>query len=78
MAFDEVILKRLERIEESLRRLESMRKHTLEEFVNNWQIPDAVIRNLQVAIEGCADIGNHLIAIKNWETPEDYVSIIEC
>ncbi len=35
------------------------------------------LHNLQVAIEGCLDIGNHIIALIGARSPETYVQIAE-
>jgi len=72
-----VIKKRLERLEQALRRLESKKDVRLDEFLENWEIHSAVIREFQVAIEACIDIGNHIISEKGWESPESYKDVVE-
>jgi len=72
-----VIRKRLERLEQAIKRLESIKNIKLEEFLKNWIIHSAVLREFQIAIETCIDIGNHIIAEMGWETPETYREIAE-
>ncbi len=77
MVCKKVIKKRLERLEQALRRLESKKDVRLDEFLENWEIHSAVIREFQVAIEACIDIGNHIISEKGWESPESYKDVVE-
>ena len=77
MVSEKVIKKRLERLEQALRRLESKKDVRLDEFLKNWEIHSAVIREFQVAIEACIDIGNHIISEKGWESPESYKDVAE-
>jgi len=72
-----IIRKRLERLEQALKRLESKKNVKLDEFLKNWEIHSAVIREFQVAIEACIDIGNHIISEKGWESPESYRDVAE-
>ena len=77
MALASDIIKRIERIEESLRRLEEIRGLSLDQFLNDWKSQDAAIHNLQVAIEGCLDIGNYIIGLIGSKSPDTYVQIAE-
>ncbi len=72
MVSEGVLRKLLERLEIATRRLESKRGITLDEFLENWEVHSAILRELQVAIEMCIDIGNHIIAEMGWESPEVY------
>ncbi|MCP2520368.1 DUF86 domain-containing protein [Candidatus Aminicenantes bacterium AC-335-B20] len=77
MVSESVIRKRLERLEESLKRLRSKQKVSMEEFVKNWEIQDIVLREFEVAIEACVDIASHIISEKGWKPPEKYADIPE-
>ncbi len=77
MALDSDIVKRIERIEEALRRLEEIRKLSVDNFLNDWKSQDATLHNLQVAIEGCLDIGNYIIGLIGAKSPDTYVQIVE-
>ncbi len=72
MVSEGVIRKLLERLEIAVKRLDSKRVITLDKFLENWEVHSAILRELQVAIEVCIDIGNHIIADMGWESPEVY------
>ncbi len=75
MVSENVIRKRLERLEEAIRRLESKRSVSEKEFLSNWEIQDIVLREFEVAIEAIIDIGAHIISEKGWASPEKYSDI---
>lgn len=75
MVIDDAVRKRMERIEECLKRLEDKRKLSLEKFLKDLDVQDVVLRNMQIMIEACLDIGSHLISLKNWQVPETYADI---
>lgn len=77
MVSENVIRKKLERLEESIRRLKSKQKVLKEEFIKNWEIHNAILREFEVAIECCVDIGTHIISEKGWESPEKYRDVAE-
>ncbi|MEO0096227.1 MAG: DUF86 domain-containing protein [candidate division WOR-3 bacterium] len=77
MALGSDIVKRIERIEEALRRLEEIRQLSLDQFLNDWKSQDASLHNLQIAIEGCLDIGNYIIGLIGAKSPDTYVQIVE-
>ena len=77
MGINQVISRRLERIEESISRLREVSKITKQEFLKDWRYQDATIRNFQVAIEACLDMGSHLIALSGWKSPDTYTKIVE-
>ncbi len=77
MVLDNAILKRIERIDETLKRLIQIKELSLDDFLNDWKSQDAALHNLQIAIEGCLDIGNHLLSSIGSKAPESYVQIVE-
>ncbi len=77
MALNEAITKRAERIEQALSRLEEISKIPLAKFLNDWKSQDATLHNLQIAIEGCLDVGNYIISSIAKKSPTTYVEIIE-
>lgn len=77
MALGSDIVKRVERIKEALRRLEEIRRLSIEQFLSDWKSQDAALHNFRVAIEGCLDIGNYIIGLIGAKSPETYVQIIE-
>jgi len=66
----------LKRLERSLQILQQSGKITFEDLVSNEVLLSAVERNFQVAIECILDIGNHIIAEKGFESPDDNEDII--
>lgn len=77
MALSSDIVKRIERIEEALRRLEEIRRLSVDQFLNDWKSQDAALHNLQIAIEVCLDIGNYIIGLIGSKSPDTYVQIVE-
>lgn len=66
----------MKRLEKSLQILQQSSEVPFEELISNDVLLSAVERNLHVAIECILDIGNHIIAEKGFETPEDNEDII--
>ena len=75
MVSEKVIRRRLERLEEALRRLEEKKESGLKEFLENWELQDIIVREFEVAIDACLDIGTHIISEKGWGIPEKYPDI---
>lgn len=61
----EVIHRRLAKLDEYLRILQKLKKHSFDEYTTEPEIYGSVERFLQLAIEATLDIGNHLIADLN-------------
>lgn len=72
---NDVIRKRIERIEGCLKKLERKKRLTLDEFLSDSDSQDVVLYNFQIAIDGCLDIGSHLIAERGWRVAETYADI---
>ncbi|ODS34467.1 MAG: hypothetical protein SCARUB_00341 [Candidatus Scalindua rubra] len=47
-------------------RLRDKKDVLLESFKNDLDLQDIVLRNLQLAIQGCIDIGSHVISDEGW------------
>lgn len=47
-----------------------------EEFLKSKVSQDIAKWNFYVVIQGCLDLGNHVISIKNFDLPETYEDII--
>lgn len=73
----EPIKKRLERLDNVLQRLEEIKKSSQEEFLNDWRLQDISLRNLQVAVECCLDIGTYLLSHINKELPDTYIGVVD-
>jgi len=57
-----LILKKLSKLEEYYKQIEEFKGITLNEYSNDWKIQRIVERTLQIMIETCVDIANHIIA----------------
>lgn len=77
MVSKNTILKLLERLEKSLRRLESKKEVSLEEFERNWELHGAILHEFQVAIQAIIDIGSHIISELGLRSPNFYGEIAE-
>ena len=60
-----VLLDKASGIERHLKRIESKRSITLDEFLNDIDLQDILLFNLQVAIQNCIDMGSHIISDEN-------------
>lgn len=58
-----------------MRRVESKKKVSRKEFIKNWEVQDIVLREFEVAIESCVDIGTHIISEKGWKSPDKYSDV---
>jgi uncharacterized protein YutE (UPF0331/DUF86 family) len=67
----EVYYRKFELIDDSLRKLEEIKKEnpSLERYRNSWKDKDSAERNLQKTIEAIIDIGKMLVADKGLREP---------
>jgi uncharacterized protein YutE (UPF0331/DUF86 family) len=68
----EKIADKLRRLEEFVTILEGMRGISLEEFLKDKIVIGSAKYYLQVSIECCLDIANHIIAAERYRAPRDY------
>lgn len=66
----------MKRLEKALQILQQSSNVNFEELIANHVLLSAVERNFHVAIECILDIGNHIIAERGFETPEDNEDIL--
>lgn len=62
-------------LEEDIKKLEEKRKITREEYISNSDVQGLVERRLQTAIEGCINIGSHIIAGLGLKLAEDFSAV---
>lgn len=77
MLSNDIIKRYIERLEVYLSHLEETKKISEKDFLIDWRTQDIVLRNFQVAVEACMDIGSHIISELNLRVPETYVQIVE-
>lgn len=61
-----IILKKISHIRNNLSRLKNKKGISLESFKNDIDAQDIILHNLQLVIQGCIDIGSHIIADEGW------------
>ena len=71
----ELLLDRLTLLDEYLRDLQEVSGVGWTEFTGDKRLRRHIERTLQLAIEACLDIGNHLIADARLRQPQDYKDI---
>ncbi len=61
-----VVLRKISHIRHNLSRLKNKGNISLESLKNDFDIQDIALHNLQLAIQGCIDIGSHVISDEGW------------
>ncbi len=61
-----VVLKKISLVRHNLSRLKDKGNCSLESLKNDLDTQDVVLHNLQHAIQGCIDIGSHIISDEGW------------
>jgi uncharacterized protein YutE (UPF0331/DUF86 family) len=78
MVEKEVILRRLTLLEEYCNDLEEAKRNiSWERFSQNKVFKRYIERTLQMAIEACLDIGNHIISYEGYREPVDNKDVFE-
>lgn len=72
----EEIAERLKLLSEYVKFLQSYRKNTLEDLMNDYTLRGAVERYLELSIECCIDIAEMIISYENLKRPESYKDVI--
>jgi len=73
----EPIKKRLEKLDVAIKKLEEIGSCSLDDFLVDWKLQDIALRNIQVSVECCLDIGTYILSKLGKEIPDTYVGIIE-
>ena len=66
MVNSSVILRKISHVRYNLSRLRKKEKVSLDSFKDDPDTQDIVRHNLQLAIQGCIDIGSHVISDEGW------------
>ncbi|MDO8142830.1 MAG: DUF86 domain-containing protein [Candidatus Brocadiales bacterium] len=67
-----LILRKLGELDEYLKQMREFSSVTLEEYSRDWKVQRIVERTLQMMIETCADIANHIISDRGYRIPDNY------
>jgi len=59
-------------MEEYLKQVKEFAGISLEVYSNDWKVQRIVERTLQMVIESCVDIANHIISDKEYRIPDGY------
>lgn len=70
MVDKEVVLNRIKHLEDNINYLEKIKKYDQKTFSSTQDIYYRFERALHLAVEAVLDLGNHLIADQNLETPD--------
>jgi uncharacterized protein YutE (UPF0331/DUF86 family) len=60
------------KLEQAMRKLKEISRHSLAEYSGNEALKDRAERNFQVAAQACIDVANHIVAARGLRTPEGY------
>lgn len=72
-----LILRKLSELDEYSKQIGEFAAITSEEYSGNWKIQRIVERTLQMMIESCADVANHIISSREYRVPKSYVDIFK-
>ena len=67
-----LLLRKLSELDEYLKQIQEFSSVTLEEYSRDWKVQRIVERTLQMMIETCADIANHIISDRGYRIPDNY------
>ena len=58
-----------------IKRLQSLQGPGRDEFLENEDLQDIVLHNLQLAIQGCIDLGTHIVTDEGWGVPGSFSEV---
>ncbi|MBN1770542.1 MAG: DUF86 domain-containing protein [Deltaproteobacteria bacterium] len=70
-----VVLAKVARLGEALAQLAELAAMPFDRFAASWALVAAAERNLEVAVQACVDVGNHLIARRGLVAPSAAVEV---
>lgn len=68
-----LVLRKFSELDECSKQLGEFTVISLEEYSRDWKVQRIIERTLQMMIETCADIANHIISDKEYRIPNSYV-----
>jgi len=72
----DLILTRFNKLDQLLENLRELKEIGKDEFLSNYKNYFTAQRALEICINICIDIGNHIVTLKNKEKPESFTDII--
>ncbi|HDZ18972.1 hypothetical protein LCGC14_1063040 [marine sediment metagenome] len=73
----DLILTRFNKLDQILENLRELKEIGKEVFVSNYKNYFSAQRALEISINICIDIGNHIVTLNNKEKPETFTDIIK-
>ncbi len=67
-----LILRKLTELEEYVKQLREFSNISFQDYERDWKTQRIVERTLQIMIEVCADIANHIISDSSYRVPKSY------
>lgn len=67
-----IVLRKLSAVDEYLEQIREFSDITPDKYRSDWRTQRIVERTLQIMIETCADIANHIISDRNMRIPTGY------
>lgn len=67
-----LVLRKIASLDDYLKQVSEFTGLTIDEYRSNWKTQRIVERTLQIMIETCADIANHIISDKKMRVPTSY------
>ncbi len=67
-----LLLRKLSELENYYRQIEEYSDITVDNYKSDWKVQRIVERTLQIMIETCVDVANHIISDKNMRPPTSY------
>ena len=77
MIDETLILRKLSELDTYRKQIEEYQGIPVAEYEADWKTQRIVERTLQLMIELCADIGNHIISEQELQVPKSYADIFE-
>ena len=70
-----IVLRKISRIRYYLSRIKKYRRISLQEFQDDVNTQDIILHNLQLSIQGCIDLGSHIVSDEGWGVPGSFSEI---
>jgi uncharacterized protein YutE (UPF0331/DUF86 family) len=70
-----IILNRFNKMDELIKNLEDIKKKNKDDFLSNYHLYLSAQRALEICINICIDIGNHILSFNKNGNPETYSDI---
>jgi len=72
MVDETLILRKLSEVDEYYKQVMEYEKISVAQYTSDWKTPRIIERTLQMMIETCVDIANHIIADRGFRVPKSY------